>query len=90
MPAGDGLTAAVLKDQVVIGRHIFDLLPRYLRQRRSPENVGATRVRVGDRITTLYDVTVGALGFDPERRPRRGRRGPKGWPDEEYARPPTT
>jgi len=79
---GDGLTAAILKDEVVIGQHIYNLLPAFLRQTR--RGVGAAPVGVGGR--TLFDTLVGPLSFDLERKPQRTRRGPKGWPDEDYAR----
>lgn len=71
---GDGLTAAVLKNEVVMGRHIYELLPAWLRKNRLSH------------FSTLFAALLGSLGFDLERKPRRGRRGPKGWPDEDYAR----
>jgi hypothetical protein len=67
-----------------MGRHIYELLPAWLR--RLKHGVGATPVKVGDRDSTLFDALVGSVGVDPERKPRRGRRGPKGWPEVDYAR----
>ena len=81
---GDGLTAAILKDEVIIGRHIYEYLPDHLRQTR--RGVGSAPVRVGGRASTLYDALVGSLSFDLESKPPRTRRGPKSWPDEDYAR----
>jgi len=70
---GDGLTAAVLKNEIVMGRHIYELLPAWLRKNRHSH------------FSTFFASLLGSLGFDLERKPRRGRRGPKGWPEEEYA-----
>ncbi len=70
---GDGLTAAVLKDEVVMGRHIYELLPAWLRKNRHSH------------FFTRFHALLASLGFDFEKKPRRGRRGPKGWPDEDYA-----
>ncbi len=73
---GDGLTAGILKDQVVMGRHVYELLPQALRMASRKGQLGGE----------LFSEMVGALGFDPDSKPRRGRRGPKGWPDEDYVR----
>ena len=81
---GDGLTAATLKDRVVMGRHVYELLPAAMQQSRG--GVGATPVRDAEgRQLTLFDAFFGALGFNPSAKPRRGRRGPKPFPDRHYA-----
>ena len=73
-PVGAGITAGLLKTDVPIGEHIYEVLPAALKKHRDGP------------FGALYTLTVGELGFDPEKKPQRGRRGPKGWPDEEYAR----
>ena len=73
-PVGDGITAGLLKTGVPITEHIYEVLPAALKKHRDGP------------LGALYTLTVGALGFEPDKKPQRGRRGPKGWPDEEYAR----
>lgn len=73
-PPGDGLTAGILKDEVVIGRHVYELLPEALRMASRKGQLGGE----------MFGEMVGALGFDADAKPIRGRRGPKGWPDEDY------
>lgn len=80
---GDGLTAATLRDEVVMGRHVYEILPAALGSVR--RGVGATRVRSGGQDTTLFDALFGSLGFNPGQKPKRGRRGPKARPDREFA-----
>lgn len=82
-PPGGGLTAATLRDEVVMGRHVYEILPEALGSVR--RGVGATRVRSGGRDTTLFDALFGSLGFNPGQKPKRGRRGPKARPDREFA-----
>lgn len=80
---GNGITSSLLYEQVAIGRHVFDDFPASLRNFRDG-GLGKTQVKVGGRITTLYDALLGGLGFDPEVKPRL--RGPSGWSDAEYVR----
>lgn len=68
----DGLKASLLKDQVIIGRHIYTMLPALLKKYKGPGRA-------------LFEALFGGLGIDPDVKPRMPRRGPKGWPDEEYA-----
>ena len=83
-PDPSGLTAALLKEEVVMGRHIYEMLPAWLRQVRN--GVGSDPIKNTEGgVVTLYDSLLGCM-FNPEVKPRHGRRGPKGWPDEEYAR----
>lgn len=67
-----GLTAGLLKDEVVVGRHVYERLPNELRRAKAHED--------------LYEVFFGSLAFDPESKPPRARRGPKADPPEDYAR----
>ncbi|MGH9380853.1 MAG: hypothetical protein ACRD2Z_09610, partial [Thermoanaerobaculia bacterium] len=90
-PPGDGLTAGLLKDELVVGRHIYEYFPRALRQARDSAVWSLPVVFEGKdgevkQETTLFDLYFGSRGFDPEVKPKRPRRGPKGWPDEDYAR----
>ena len=79
---GDGITASLLNEQVVLGQHVFEIFPRALRRTR--DGVGSTPVRDRDgNVITLYDALLGGFGFDPGVKTRR--RGPKGWSDLEYA-----
>lgn len=73
-PPGDGLTAGLLKDEVLLGRHVYELLPAALRS----SSTGWSG--------PLLERFFGSLGFGPDFKPERGRRGPKGEPDEYYAR----
>lgn len=83
-PPGDGLTAAILKNRLVVGRHIYELLPDALRRVRS--TVGSYPFTLPDGTeTTLYEAVVGALGFDVDKKPKRGKRGPKPEPEEDLA-----
>ncbi len=83
-PGETGLTAAVLKDRVVIGRHIYEVLPAALRSMRDGQ-IGRSPVVLGGRQTTLFDALFGKL-INPDMPPKRGRRGPKGRTDAELAK----
>ena len=70
----DGVTAGLIKDQVIPGEHIYDLLPRFLERHT---------------LRSMFEPWLRGLGYDPGRKPHVPRRGPKGWPDREYAELPS-
>ncbi len=111
-----GITAGLLKDEAVLGRHVYELLPEFLRDieqvarrhsgdeldkrvrgrrkravitrdalDRTPDDVAAEWARLSLDIVKGFRDWLADLGFDPDRKPHVARRGPKGWPDEEYA-----
>jgi hypothetical protein len=76
-PPGGGLRAATWRSEVVVGTHVFDLLPKALRR------AAAGPVPAWSSVFAAY---FGALGFSPSEPPRRGSRGPAGRGDAYYVR----
>jgi hypothetical protein len=72
VPEG-GLTATYLRERVTLAAHVFEDLPVALKGFE------------GGRFAESARRLIGSLGFDPDVRPERGRRGPKGTPDSWYA-----
>ena len=66
----DGVTAGLLKDEVIPGKHIYDLLPRLV-QRHG--------------LRGLFEPWLRALGYNPDLKPHTPRRGPKGQPARDLA-----
>lgn len=71
---GNGITAGLLKDELIPGKHIYELLPRLL-QRKPRDN----------QVRQMLHCWLTELGYNLNARPHAPRRGPKGWSDEEYA-----
>ena len=80
-PPAKGITARLLRDEVVIGKHVYGALPALLARARG-DALEEPHRRMA---RTLFDAWVGSLGFTDTVAPA-GHRGPKGRPLRDYAK----